>query len=280
VLKVRGPISRNNPVTMGAIMQKTLCRSFVAMSVTVAALSTAPLIAGSDITASALRIDANAFMGLRLGSTLDDVKRDGGKYFVNRPGENFGPYVEVGSLPQEFPGTKARRLYFKDDYGLYRVVFEIGSVDGRRLSPDDAAKTYQSLTRTLIFANDIDDRLQSHGAARFIRAQFPDVKKLDLGELRACPDGRGKFKADLNSSSIPEIRQFLVGLGSTPDHSASVAALYVAAHCGVLDSPEFEVGLGSDIRVSVGVDLSNLPDEGPELFVTFRNDTIARMMVK
>jgi hypothetical protein len=218
-----------------------------------------------------LSIRDGLFLGLRLGTNLDQVKAAGTKYFVQKPAETYGPYFEVAQVPAEIKGTYRRSLYFNDEYGLYRAKYEISGGDGAKLTADTAQSVFNDVLRKLA---------QDNPSGRIVKKQVADVNTARFDVLQACPAGVPQIQSQMNKLSTDQVRELLVKLGSKIGETYSSTAIALMIHCGALPEPLFDIAISPEVRVLITVQYHEMLDKGPTVVVVFRNETITSMMKK
>jgi len=218
-----------------------------------------------------LAVRNNSFLGLRLGMSVEEAKQAGSKYLIRKPAANFGPYYEAGSLPIEPKGTIRRRLYFNDDYGLYRIVYEMSGEDGGRLKPKAADSLFGALLKKVMSDNP---------TGKIVKKAMPNVNDLRLEVLQACPDGDPEMRARLNALSIDGVRDVLVQLGAKIGESISPTGMVLAIHCGALPSPMVDIAVSVETRVSLSISAEKLTEQGVTVFMALRNEAITSAMKK
>ncbi len=211
------------------------------------------------------------FMGLRLGASKPETERAGARGLQLDPTSQFrGAVYKVAYLSAEFDGTHRRTLYFDDQFGLYRVRWEIGN-----LLNNDAFTGPQLFNK---WRELVPPFHRVNPNAPITSLTRPSVNNLNLDTLRQCPRGPQNIRYGLSHLSDAGLEQFMTEkLGAVRGKSCPETCYAFAMMCGALPQYSVEFLIGPDQVVRFATD--NMSDGRAILVVVFENKRIANVMI-
>jgi hypothetical protein len=166
------------------------------------------------------------FYGIELGSDRARLPDLGAHLVTDQTDAAWGKKTVVNTLLREPTNTTSRWFFFRDGYGLYRVLLKVGAPGGNLLTPDGVGRTWVDLSKKIAAAG-----------ATVIPQGTPNtyLDGFTFGDLRECPKGNAETKSILASWTDAEFREARQRYWSPLDTK------FMAIECGLVPPPRIEL---------------------------------------